>query len=117
MSASSQLLLKRPHRERKIGEVILVSCALLEFRAAAAYALCVNDSPGIIAFGIESGLVLLHGEYFDLCVCSVFDGCNHRLGLSSGFAVPPAIMHQVLTRGIDLSKACKVAGRVHINNV
>lgn len=79
-------------------------------RAAAAYAMCVNDTPGIVSFGLESGLFLLHDQYFDMCVCSIFDGRNHHLGLSSGFQVPHAIMQAVHDHGADLSRACQIAG-------
>jgi inosine/xanthosine triphosphatase len=79
-------------------------------RAAAAHAASVAANPGVVAFGIESGLILLGNEYFDICVCSVFDGHTHRLGMSSAFQVPQAIIRQVQEQKIDLSKACKAAG-------
>ena len=64
-----------------------------------------------IAFGIESGLFKLsNGKYYDVCVCSAFDGQKHHLGFSCAFQIPSTIICHVLEHGKDLSQACNMSG-------
>jgi inosine/xanthosine triphosphatase len=72
-----------------------------------------------VAFGIESGLYRLttvvetedpYDGWFDVCVCSCFDGRVHHLGTSCSFQVPPKIMKYVLDNGVELSEACFKSG-------
>lgn len=65
------------------------------------------------SFGIESGIFPVKGTrtgFFEACVCAIYDGCRFYFGLSSGFEVPPAILHHVLHDGADLGVACHLAG-------
>jgi len=61
------------------------------------------------AIGIESGLFKLNDEtYYDVCVCSIFDGRSHKLGFSCAFEIPKKIM-EFVRKGNDLSQACNKA--------
>ena len=61
-----------------------------------------------LGVGIESGLFVIDGRHFDVCVVSAYDGAAHHLGLSCAFEIPKAIMEHVL-RGCDLSQACNAS--------
>jgi inosine/xanthosine triphosphatase len=66
-----------------------------------------------LSFGIESGLMQAPGTqtgYLNVSVCSIYDGKNHHIGLSTGFEVPSPILKLVLEQNIDLNKACYQAG-------
>lgn len=66
-----------------------------------------------LSFGIESGLMQAPGTqtgYFNISVCSIYDGKNHHIGLSTGFEVPASILKLVLEKKIDLNQACYEAG-------
>eukprot|EP00501_MAST-03F_sp_TOSAG23-6_P001136 GSMAST32.ASY1.ANO1.1179.1 assembled CDS len=77
-------------------------------RAEAAWNLSKNCD---VALGIESGLFKLDdGSYYDVCVCSSFDGNRHHLGMSCAFEVPSAIMKFVQEDDMDLSQACNASG-------
>lgn len=65
----------------------------------------------IIALGIESGLYAMQDErYYDVCVCSVFDGVSYFQGMSCAFEIPPEVLKFVLDDGMDLSQACNASG-------
>jgi len=56
------------------------------------------------SLGIESGLFELRkGEFFDITVCSVFDGKGATFGTGAGFCVPAWIARKVRERS-DLSR-------------
>ena len=79
-------------------------------RAKNAHAAC---SSCHYSFGIESGLFKASGTqtgFLEACICCIFDGANHYVGLSSGFEVPPHILALVLDKNRDLSQACYEAG-------
>lgn len=56
-----------------------------------------------IGIGMESGVFILDGKYFDFCVVSVFDGSRHCIGISSMFALPPAVAATFQERGYNQS--------------
>lgn len=65
------------------------------------------------AIGLESGLFEAKGSqtgFLEACICSIYDGATHSLGLSSGFEVPPQILHLVLKKKMDLTQACNEFG-------
>lgn len=68
-----------------------------------------GGGPGVLALGVESGLFMVSGAHFDVCVVSAYDGTTHHLGLSCAFEIPPPILRHVLTGGLDLSQACNTA--------
>jgi inosine/xanthosine triphosphatase len=79
-------------------------------RAKNAY---IQANPCLASFGIESGLFQAPGSstgYLEACICSVFDGQDHHIGLSCGFEVPPDILKWVLEDKKDLSQACFHSG-------
>ena len=64
-------------------------------------------------FGIESGLIEAPGTktgFLHVTVCSIYDGTNYYIGLSTGFEVPPSILSLVKDEKMDLSKACLQSG-------
>jgi len=64
-------------------------------------------------FGIESGLFEAKGTqtgYLEACICCIYDGVNHHIGLSCGFEIPPHILDFVINKNRDLSQACYDAG-------
>lgn len=88
-----------------------------------------SDSTSILAIGIESGLCRMDdlddltsnankGGWFDICVVSAYDGCQHRLGLSCGFEIPVPVMAFVLGKErLDLSQATQRAGLTSKTNL
>ncbi len=63
--------------------------------------------------GIESGLFPVPGTktgYLNICICSIYDGKEHYIGLSSGFEIPPRILDLVREQNMDLSQACLHSG-------
>jgi inosine/xanthosine triphosphatase len=64
-------------------------------------------------FGIESGLLEAPGTrtgFLHVSVCSIYNGKDHYVGLSTGFEVPPAILSLVTDKKMDLSQACLETG-------
>lgn len=60
------------------------------------------------SFGLESGLMKVsHTKtgYMDFCVCAIFDGKNHHLGLSSAFEYPLEVTRLVIKKGLDINQA------------
>ncbi len=79
-------------------------------RAENAFAACKGCT---YAFGIESGLCEAPGiktGFLEACICCIYDGKHHMLGLSCGFEIPPAILERVLEEKMDLSQACYHSG-------
>ena len=79
-------------------------------RAKNAYEACPSCT---YSFGIESGLFEAHGTqtgFLEACICSIYDGNNHFIGLSCGFEIPPQILGLVLDKDLDLSQACYESG-------
>lgn len=66
-----------------------------------------------VSIGIESGLFQAPGTttgYLEACICSIYDGNEHHIGLSCGFEVPPQILRWVIEEKKDLSQACYSSG-------
>ena len=65
------------------------------------------------SFGIESGLFKAPGAqsgFLEACICAIYDGSHHYIGISSGFEVPRQVLDLVLQNKLDLSQACHHAG-------
>ena len=65
------------------------------------------------SFGIESGLMeTSHATTGFLCIsiCSIFDGKNDFIGLSTGFELPPRILKLILDQKMDMNQACLHVG-------
>lgn len=60
------------------------------------------------SFGIESGLMVVPQTKtgnMDFCVCAIYDGKSHHLGLSCAFEFPVKITQMIHKLGIDASEA------------
>lgn len=63
-----------------------------------------------LSVGIESGVLIIENKtMINLCVCSLYNGREHFLGVSSGFGIPENIAKYV-REGKNISEACKLAG-------
>ena len=63
--------------------------------------------------GLESGLFPAPGvqtSFLEACICCIYDGTRHHIGISSGFEVPPHILDLVLHENLDLTQACYRSG-------
>ncbi len=64
------------------------------------------------SIGLESGLMAVpkttHGT-MDVCVCAIYDGQQHHLGLSSAWE-PPQALYDAMQTGLNMSHAAKAAG-------
>jgi inosine/xanthosine triphosphatase len=72
------------------------------------------------SFGIESGLMQVPNTksgYMDVCVCSIFDGREYHLGLSSAWEAPKQVMELMLQKGLNMSDAAYHAGFTENPNV
>ena len=69
------------------------------------------------SFGIESGLMKVPETktgYMDVCVCSIYDGEFHNIGLSSAFEFPKKIIDLIFGRSMnDVNQAFYNAGLTH----
>ena len=54
-----------------------------------------------IGIGLESGLVVVDGRYFDFCACSIFDGKYHSVGMSSMFPLPQQVVELLPEKGYN----------------
>ena len=65
------------------------------------------------SFGVESGLMAVpytKTGYMDVCVCSIFDGSNYHLGLSSAWEAPIKVVDYMVNEGLDMNEAAFKAG-------
>ena len=65
------------------------------------------------SFGLESGLMAVPKTktgFMDVCVCSIFDGKEYHLGLSSAWEAPKAIADYMFKDGLDMNEAAYKAG-------
>jgi inosine/xanthosine triphosphatase len=65
------------------------------------------------SFGLESGLMAVpftKTGYMDVCVCSIFDGSNYHLGLSSAWEAPTKVVDYMVNEGLDMNDAAFKAG-------
>lgn len=46
----------------------------------------------------------------DVCVCVIFDGGDHYVGLSSAWEVPKQILQLMFTEGLNMSQAAHKIG-------
>ena len=61
------------------------------------------------SIGLESGLIQLPNSkdhFYNVGVCSIFDGHSHSLGFSGGFEVPKKLADSIIKEEINLSQAC-----------
>jgi inosine/xanthosine triphosphatase len=75
-------------------------------RAKNSFIACDSCSYG---FGIESGLIEAPGAttgFLHVTVCSIYNGADYYVGLSTGFEVPPAILSMVKDEKMALCDAC-----------
>ncbi len=84
-------------------------------RAERAYIDC------IYSFGIENGLTNIPttDDYMDVCVCCVYDGEQHHMGVSAGVRMPREIARLALEEGLDLNEAlakCQLTDKAHIGS-
>lgn len=79
-------------------------------RAKNCFTACDSCSYG---FGIENGFIEAPGAktgFLHVTVCSVYNGTDYYVGLSTGFEVPPAILSLVKDKKMDLCDACLKSG-------
>lgn len=65
------------------------------------------------SFGIESGLMHVPKTktgYMDVCVCAIYDGGNHYLGLSEAFEFPPSVINIIEIKDTEANDAFYRAG-------
>lgn len=65
------------------------------------------------SFGIESGLMAVPNTktgFMDVCVCAIFDGKEHHLGLSSAWEAPKEVSGYMLNNGLNMNEAAYKAG-------
>eukprot|EP01060_Flectonema_neradi_P007981 TRINITY_DN15695_c0_g1_i2.p1 TRINITY_DN15695_c0_g1~~TRINITY_DN15695_c0_g1_i2.p1 ORF type:complete len:241 (+),score=35.44 TRINITY_DN15695_c0_g1_i2:45-725(+) len=60
-------------------------------RAEAVFKATAAEKGGVLCVGIESGVFKADDRFFDVCVCSTYDGERHSLGFSSSFEIPPMV--------------------------
>jgi inosine/xanthosine triphosphatase len=79
-------------------------------RASGVFHACSGCTYG---FGIESGMIEAPGTqtgFFCVTVCSIYNGSDFHMGMSTGFEVPSAILKLMLEKKIDMTQACLEAG-------
>jgi inosine/xanthosine triphosphatase len=79
-------------------------------RAKHAFGACPSCRYG---FGIESGLFQVNGTetgFLEACICCIYDGTSHFVGMSCGFEVPKPILNFILEKKMDLAQACFHSG-------
>ncbi len=73
-----------------------------------------------LGFGVESGLMRAAGTqtgFFNVCICCIYTGKTHHIGMSTGFEVPAPILKLVLEQNMDLNTACCKAAITEKTNV
>ena len=66
-----------------------------------------------LSVGIEGGLMQVKQVatgYMNVAACSIFDGAEHYLGLSTAFEHPPSAIEAVFADNIDISAAYLAEG-------
>jgi len=72
------------------------------------------------SFGIESGLMkvpLIRTGYMDFCACSIYDGFNTHLGLSSAFEFPKEVNKLIFQENLDANQAFFKLGLTEDKNI
>jgi len=65
------------------------------------------------SFGIESGLMKVPNTksgYMDVCACSIFDGKECHIGLSSAWEAPQIVNKYIIEDGMNMNDAAHKAG-------
>lgn len=65
------------------------------------------------SFGLEAGLIRVpytDSGYMDICVCAIFNGKRHFLGLSPAWEVPKQIVDCIINYDVDMNEAARRAG-------
>ncbi|MBI3623332.1 inosine/xanthosine triphosphatase [Candidatus Pacearchaeota archaeon] len=58
--------------------------------------------------GLESGLMEVPRSktgYMDVCVCAIYNGKDHYLGISRGFELPLNVVKRIFQEGLDINDA------------
>ena len=79
-------------------------------RAWGAFHACSGCTYG---FGIESGMIEASGTqtgFFCVTVCSIYNGSDFHMGMSTGFEVPSPILKLMLEQKMDMTQACLEVG-------
>ncbi len=61
-----------------------------------------------LGIGLESGLMeipLTQSEYMDVCICAIYDGTKHHIGMSCGFRIPQEVARLIFEEKFDLNQA------------
>jgi len=61
----------------------------------------VKAADAFVGIGLESGLAIVDGTYFDFCSCSIYDGNRYFLGVSSMFALPKRVVEKLEELGYN----------------
>ena len=70
----------------------------------------------ILCVGIESGVFQAADRFFDVCVCSTYDGIRHSIGFSSSFEIPPGVAKFLgAPHNMSLAEACN-SGQITTNS-
>ncbi len=67
--------------------------------------------PSSLSIGLESGLMVIPAtddEYMNVCICSIYDGKKHHIGMSCGFRIPKQVISQITEHCIDHNEAMKI---------
>ena len=66
-----------------------------------------------LGIGLESGLMQVpttDDEYMDICICAVYDGTHHHIGMSCGFRLPNEVTRLIFEEKLDLNQAMTRCG-------
>ncbi len=66
-----------------------------------------------LGIGLESGLMQVpttNDEYMDVCICAVYDGNRHHIGMSCGFRLPREVTRLIFEEKLDLNQAMTRCG-------
>ncbi|MBU0530039.1 MAG: inosine/xanthosine triphosphatase [Candidatus Aenigmatarchaeota archaeon] len=66
-----------------------------------------------LSFGIEDGLMKVPNTksgYMNICVCSIFDGKEYHLGISSAFEYPSGVTDLIFKEGLEVDEAVHKLG-------
>lgn len=72
------------------------------------------------SIGLEDGLMDVPYSatgVMNICVCDVFDGEQHYLGLSSAFEHPPEVVELILNKGFSAAQAYYELGLTNDKNI
>jgi len=103
------VIIERPvvtgHSNQPVSLEETIQGAML--RAAKAFENCTYS------FGIEDGLTPIphsRSGYMNFCVCSIYNGSRHHLGISPGFECPPHVVELITANRMEMSDAFHAVG-------